>query len=205
MSETGALGAGRIFALPSRADLVALTRRSDLVLAVSVLGILVVLIFPLPALLLDLLLAVSITPVLVYLVLRQFAEAMGRPWVPMFIMLAGVGLNALLNWIFIYGHLGAPALGLTGAAISTLISRSIGETCGAAALPAARDAPSATCSKPIRRSLVWRWRWRSLARLAATPPRLRSSPASVRLHRRAACSCARAASRIATGAAHRQG
>jgi hypothetical protein len=73
-----------------------------------------------------LLLAASITPVLVYLVLRQFAEAMGRPWVPMFIMLAGVGLNALLNWIFIYGHLGAPALGLTGAAISTLISRSIG-------------------------------------------------------------------------------
>ncbi len=73
-----------------------------------------------------LLIASSITPVLVYLVLRQFAEAMGRPWVPMFIMLAGVGLNALLNWIFIYGHLGMPALGLTGAALSTLISRSIG-------------------------------------------------------------------------------
>lgn len=73
-----------------------------------------------------LMIAASITPVLVYLVLRQFAEAMGRPWVPMFIMLAGVGLNALLNWVFIYGHLGVPALGLTGAAISTLISRSIG-------------------------------------------------------------------------------
>ncbi len=38
----------------------ALTRRSDIVLAVSVLAILTVLIFPLPALLLDLLLAVSI-------------------------------------------------------------------------------------------------------------------------------------------------
>jgi MATE family multidrug resistance protein len=73
-----------------------------------------------------LLIAASITPVLVYLVLRQFAEAMGRPWVPMLIMLAGVGLNALLNWILIYGHLGVPALGLTGAAISTLVSRSIG-------------------------------------------------------------------------------
>jgi MATE family multidrug resistance protein len=73
-----------------------------------------------------LLIASSITPVLIYLVLRQFAEAMGRPWVPMFIMLAGVGLNALLNWILIYGKLGVPALGLTGAALSTLISRSIG-------------------------------------------------------------------------------
>jgi MATE family multidrug resistance protein len=73
-----------------------------------------------------LLIAASITPVLVYLVLRQFAEALGRPWVPMFIMLGGIGLNALLNWIFIYGNLGVPAMGLTGAAISTLVSRSLG-------------------------------------------------------------------------------
>ena len=72
------------------------------------------------------LLAVSITPVLVYLALRQFAEAMGHPWAPMFIMLAGVGLNAALNWVFIYGHLGVPALGLTGAGISTLVSRTLG-------------------------------------------------------------------------------
>jgi len=72
------------------------------------------------------LIGASITPVLVYLALRQFAEAMGRPWVPMFIMLGGVGLNIFLNWIFIYGNLGAPALGLTGAGISTLISRTLG-------------------------------------------------------------------------------
>ncbi|MDB6168144.1 MAG: multidrug transporter [Verrucomicrobia bacterium] len=68
----------------------------------------------------------SITPVLLYLALRQFAEAMGKPWVPMFIMLAGVGLNAGLNWILIYGHLGFPALGLMGAGISTLVSRAAG-------------------------------------------------------------------------------
>jgi MATE family multidrug resistance protein len=43
----------------------------------------------------------------------------------MIVMLAGVGLNALGNWVLIYGHLGVPALGLTGAGISTLISRSL--------------------------------------------------------------------------------
>ena len=73
-----------------------------------------------------LLTAASVTPVLVYLVLREFAEAMGHPWAPMVIMLTGVALNALLNWILIYGRLGVPALGLTGAGIATLLSRTIG-------------------------------------------------------------------------------
>jgi MATE family multidrug resistance protein len=73
-----------------------------------------------------LLIGASILPVLVYLAFRQYAEAMGHPWMPMAIMLVGVGLNALLNWIFIFGHLGVPALGLTGAGISTLTSRTLG-------------------------------------------------------------------------------
>ena len=73
-----------------------------------------------------LLTAFSLTPVLIYLALRQFAEAMGHPWAPMAIMLSSVGLNAALNWVFIFGHLGAPALGLTGAGIATLISRVVG-------------------------------------------------------------------------------
>ena len=75
-----------------------------------------------------LLFAASITPVMVYIALREFAEAMGRPWMPMFVMLASVALNAALNWVFIYGNLGMPALGLTGAGISTLVSRTVGLT-----------------------------------------------------------------------------
>ncbi|MFY9292097.1 MAG: flagellar biosynthesis protein FlhA [Methylorubrum rhodinum] len=65
MSETaGAAPAGGLGSLsafvPSRASLQALTKRTDLFFATAVMGILVVLIFPLPAILLDLLLAVSI-------------------------------------------------------------------------------------------------------------------------------------------------
>lgn len=69
------------------------------------------------------LIAVSILPALVFQVFRQFAEALGRPWVPMAIMLGGVALNVVLNWVLIYGYFGAPALGLTGAGWATLISR----------------------------------------------------------------------------------
>ena len=50
------------------------------------------------------LIAVSLVPTLLFQCLRQFAEALGRPWVPMLLMLAGVGLNVVLNWIFIYGR-----------------------------------------------------------------------------------------------------
>jgi MATE family multidrug resistance protein len=72
------------------------------------------------------LLGLSLVPALAYLALRQFAESMGRPWVPVLVVLGGVALNAFLNWIFIYGHLGVPRLGLTGAGISTLTSRILG-------------------------------------------------------------------------------
>lgn len=65
----------------------------------------------------------SLLPALVFQVLRQYAESLGQPWVPMGIMLAGVGLNAGLNWVLIYGHLGAPALGLAGAGWATLLAR----------------------------------------------------------------------------------
>jgi MATE family multidrug resistance protein len=66
----------------------------------------------------------SMLPVLVAQVCKQFAESLGKPWTPMFIMLGGVLLNIFLNWIFIFGHWGAPAMGLKGAGVATLIARS---------------------------------------------------------------------------------
>jgi multidrug resistance protein, MATE family len=72
------------------------------------------------------LIAVSLVPVFLFQVLRQYAESLGRPWLPMAIMFGGVGLNVLLNWVLIYGHLGVPALGLTGSGWSTLIARLLG-------------------------------------------------------------------------------
>lgn len=70
-----------------------------------------------------LLISLSLIPVFLFQVQRQFAEALGRPWVPMIIMIGDVGLNALLNWMFIWGHLGMPALGLMGSGLATLLAR----------------------------------------------------------------------------------
>lgn len=70
-----------------------------------------------------LLVAVSLVPAFFFQVFKQYAEALGHPWAPMVILLASVVLNAFLNWVFIYGELGAPAWGLAGAGLATLIAR----------------------------------------------------------------------------------
>ena len=69
--------------------------------------------------------SLSLIPVFYFQVQRQSLDAHGRPWVGTSIMIADVALNALLNWIFIWGHCGAPALGLTGSGIATLIARTL--------------------------------------------------------------------------------
>ena len=70
-----------------------------------------------------LLIAASVVPALVFQVQRQFAESFNQPWVPMAIILADVILNALLNWVLVFGHLGLPALGLVGSGLATLLAR----------------------------------------------------------------------------------
>nr|WP_245292159.1 flagellar biosynthesis protein FlhA [Methylobacterium tarhaniae] len=94
----------------------ALTRRSDLVLAVSVLGILVVLIFPLPALLLDLLLAVSIILSVLILMTGLFIENPLEftvfPTVLLITTMLRLALNlASTRLILGHGHEGTAAAG----------------------------------------------------------------------------------------------
>jgi multidrug resistance protein, MATE family len=65
----------------------------------------------------------SLVPALIFISSKTFCEALSRPFVPAQIMYLGVALNVLLNWVLIFGNLGAPALGLVGAGWATFISR----------------------------------------------------------------------------------
>ena len=67
----------------------------------------------------------SLVPALCWQCLKQYCEALSRPGLPTAAMLAAVALNVFLSWVLIYGHLGAPALGLTGAAWATCVTRVI--------------------------------------------------------------------------------
>jgi MATE family multidrug resistance protein len=70
-----------------------------------------------------LLISASLVPAIVFQIERQFAESTGRAWGPMLIILFNVGLNAFLNWVLVFGHLGFSPLGLIGSAWSTLLAR----------------------------------------------------------------------------------
>ncbi|WP_058486273.1 MATE family efflux transporter [Defluviitalea phaphyphila] len=49
----------------------------------------------------------------------------GQAVIPMFISIISLGINTLLNWIFIFGNLGFPPMGVRGAAFATIIARTI--------------------------------------------------------------------------------
>ena len=52
-----------------------------------------------------------------------FLEGIGRP-IPGLVMIIGANVvNAVLNWVFIHGNLGAPEMGATGAVLATTLVR----------------------------------------------------------------------------------
>lgn len=65
----------------------------------------------------------SLIPAWLTATARNYLESQSRPWPAFWIMFGGVLLNVLLNWVLIFGNLGAPALGLEGAGWATLLSR----------------------------------------------------------------------------------
>lgn len=89
-----------------------------------------------------LVLAVSMIPAMATMALKNYADAMNRPWPAFWVILGGVALNIVLNWIFIYGHLGAPRMELEGAGLATLVARMatfVGLIVLCCKLPAFRD------------------------------------------------------------------
>lgn len=65
----------------------------------------------------------GVLPFLLYIVLQQFMQGISRPRPAAVVIIVANALNVFANWIFIYGNLGAPALGATGSAWATTICR----------------------------------------------------------------------------------
>ena len=65
----------------------------------------------------------SALPLLLYATVRRYLQSMNVVLPVMFALVSANLINVLANWILIFGHLGAPALGVNGAGWATCISR----------------------------------------------------------------------------------
>ena len=65
----------------------------------------------------------SAPPLLAYVVFRRYLQAMNLVRPIMVALVAANVMNAFVNWALIFGNMGMPAMGVTGAAYATVASR----------------------------------------------------------------------------------
>ena len=69
--------------------------------------------------------SLSLIPLIVFQALKQFSDGLSNTKYPMYATILANVINITLNYLLIFGTFGFPELGITGAAIGTLISRII--------------------------------------------------------------------------------
>lgn len=67
--------------------------------------------------------AFGMVPLLLFSTLRQSLQAMKHTRAVLITIVFGNLVNLLFNWIFVFGHLGAPASGAVGSAFSSVLGR----------------------------------------------------------------------------------
>ncbi|WP_374406772.1 MATE family efflux transporter [Pelagerythrobacter sp.] len=103
----------------------------------------------------------SLVPMLIANVLRNFVSALGRPVFATAITGGGILVNALGNYAFVFGNLGAPELGLRGAAVATILTTLVTMT---AYIVAIRLDPRLHRYRVF--GFFWRPDWRRMAQIA---------------------------------------
>ena len=102
--------------------------------------------------------APGVFPFLLFVVFRQSLQSMGRT-APIVAVIIGANLvNAVLNWVLIYGYLGFPAMGVVGSAWATSISRAL----LAAGLWVGARGELGPMLWPLRPGI---WQWEPLSRM----------------------------------------
>ncbi|WP_027060682.1 MATE family efflux transporter [Mesorhizobium loti] len=64
----------------------------------------------------------AVLPFYGYIVLRSFISALERPGWALIIVFVAVACNVLFNWVFMFGNLGVPAMGIAGSGLATSLS-----------------------------------------------------------------------------------
>lgn len=65
----------------------------------------------------------STAPLLAYMALRRYLQSMNRVTMVTMSLITAALVNAGADWVFLFGHLGVPAMGVAGSAWATLVVR----------------------------------------------------------------------------------
>jgi MATE family multidrug resistance protein len=71
----------------------------------------------------------AVLPFYGYIILRSFISALERPGWALVIVFLAVAANALFNWLFMFGHLGFPVMGIAGSGVATTLSSTLMFAC----------------------------------------------------------------------------
>ncbi|MCB1309061.1 MAG: MATE family efflux transporter, partial [Leptospiraceae bacterium] len=64
----------------------------------------------------------GLTLYFIIFILRSFFDGIGRTYVGLVSAITSMAANIFMNWVFIFGHLGAPAMGADGAALASTLA-----------------------------------------------------------------------------------
>ena len=67
----------------------------------------------------------AMIPGLLFHALRGHRDSQHQPWISLAWLSVGILANILLNWLWMFGHWGFPAIGLAGAGWATLVARCV--------------------------------------------------------------------------------
>ncbi|WP_292242725.1 MATE family efflux transporter, partial [Mesorhizobium sp.] len=67
----------------------------------------------------------AVLPFYGYIVLRSFISALERPGWALVIVFVAVACNVFFNWVFMFGNLGAPSMGIAGSGLATTLSSTL--------------------------------------------------------------------------------
>jgi MATE family multidrug resistance protein len=105
----------------------------------------------------------AMVPMIAANALRSVVSALGRPVYATAITALAIGVSALTNYMFVFGHLGAPAMGLEGSALASVVTGAFGFVAYVVAIEADRR---------LRRYRLfgnwWRAEWQRFGQLVRT-------------------------------------